>query len=1583
MKGVKTTLKSIGAALLATLWCTSPVWGDDTEIFFGDVAGSDTRPNVMFIIDTSGSMSGTVSGTGKDRLDNVKDALYQLLDELANVNVGLMRFTNPGGPVLFPVKFIDEEVSEEDPIVAIDVPVAAANDDAQEFEGTGLMVLDGESVQLVDLSTSNVETFEDQIAAAGDDSEEDTSGNSVTTWPDSLFNGNEVIGLRFTGSDVPRGATITNAYLRFTGNGSGDSDPVYYTVAGQVGTANAFTNNANDITLRPTTARSANWAITGTVVNGQTVDTPSLVNVVTDIIADPAWDPDNGGEDDMVFILAPDAAQTTTGSRFFFSRDSSASNAPQLFIEYSTGGAITSGITRTGLRFQATNIPRGATVTEARISFTADRDFTDTYDLNIAVEQNGDSPAFTSTAGNIAGRSYSATTVPWSGTLTATSGQTFQSPDLAAIVNPVTSDGAWCGGNAMTFVIRGTDGSLPAWAFDGDASLAPRLQVQYDFDTIPKGASCFRRTISRTVAESSDDAEETSSSATTTSGDLDFYSGSDVGVRFQNIGIPRAATIFESYLEFVADGDDSGTTNMAISVEAIDDAAGFTGTIGTISGRTYVPTSVPWSETDAWSTNDVIRTSDVSDLVRAVTGRTGWEPGNAMAFRIATSTSTDREAESINGSAGEAPRFVVVFQDDGSGLTKRTVRTEIAELVSQLNHNGWTPIQDTLYEAALYYTGSPVKWGATRGESGIDGGPFSYARISAAESMVDGTYSITRPAGCTESNLDAAECSGERVNSVGVGATYDSPITDFCQEQSHIILLTDGAANRPHSADLIPAFTGEACANEPTDNGDGTTTALSSGERCVKDLAKYMNENDLRPSLTGIQRITTHTIGFNFSSQWLEDVATAGGGLYKTADNATDLVEQIKEIIGEVLTEDSTFVAPVAAVNEFNQLSHLSQVYFAVFRPDEFPRWRGNLKRYTLGDGGEILDVNGNLAIDGATGFFQSNSQSFWSANSDGLDVDRGGAAEKAPSYASRSVYTYFDGSTSTNLANSVNSITSTNTALTKNMFDVDSLLDSEFADHIDWIRGRDVNDEDGDGNTAEDRYVYGDPLHSRPVAITYGGTEANPDVEVFIGTNSGAIQAVDASTGVETFAFFPESTLPMQVDLRANEASTPHPYGIDGTITPWTNDESRDGISSSDSADFVRLYTGMRRGGRNYYALDVTDRSSPEFMWQIRGGEIQPLGDFRELGQTWSRPIKTRIYLGTVERDVLIFSAGYDELQDDAQLRAADSVGRGMYIVDAVTGELIWSGGKTGAQSWTESFSAMDYSFPSTMSVLDLNSDGYADMWFAADAGGQLWRFDIRNGESLANLVTGGVVADLGVAGGVNTVEDNRRFFSSPSVALVQGPGGPELAIAIGSGFRPSPLSTLATNRMYMVRQGSIFSAPASYQTVTESDLYNATANTLSTATGADLTSEQELLYSSSGWFFDLTLPGEKVLSSPLISNDRVVFSTYTPGSSGVWCVPAAGTSRSYDVGLEDATREEPLILLTASIVDRPTIFIPEPQPGDPNDPDDGPDPNDPNDPDSPCPNGNNIVIKLNAEDGPIDDWCNDASKTYWVQEQ
>ncbi|MEM8941837.1 MAG: PilC/PilY family type IV pilus protein [Pseudomonadota bacterium] len=1581
MFGINRTLRAATMAFFSSLWCTSPVWADDTEIFFGEVEISDIRPNILFILDTSGSMSANVAGTGGDRLDNVKEAMFTLLEELNNVNVGLMRFSTPGGPVLYPVSNIDDVVPDTN--VELEVSVATSSDDAQEFAGTGEMFLDRPGLQIVETTNPDVLVFQDQISATNDDAEEFSDGTIDTVSNgDFLFDGASLIGVKFSGSSVPPGANIRNAYLRFNAI-DGDTAQVSYQIFGQTGLNDVFTTTASSISTRPVTTASVDWLITEEFANDEWANTPDVTAIVQELVNEGTWNPGGGGEDDMVFILRPHPTIATTGQRRFRTRNASTTRAPELVIEYQLGTTVpVTDLSRVGLRFQNLRVPRGATVTEAFITFTSDQDFVgESFNLTIDAEADGNPATYSSAAGDMTARSLIGAPVNWSrGSFSRDLNRTYDTPDLTAMVSAVTSRPDWCGGNPIAFQISGAAGSsLPAWSADGNGSLAPRLTVRYDYDTTPDGTSCQRRRVFKRVQSRNDDADEDGTVVSLQGGDLTLTSSSEFGVRFRDLDIPRNATINEAYLEFVAAEAGTGTVNAEVSAEAADNALSYATGDGSIQERSYNTPATAWTITDAWAAEDTVRTSNIADQVSAVVSRAGWSLRNNMTFRVRSTSGSARQVVSFDGRASRAPRLVVDFQDDGSGIQERRVRSVLADVITGLNHNGLTPVQDTLYEAARYYTGQDVLWGLERGNP-----RRNYTRVSAAGSMVDGTYTISRPSGCTDSNLDAGACRDEVILGAGGSSPkYQTPITSSCQRESHIIMLTDGFANGPNSAALIPDFIGEACANEPTVVG-ASSFALSTGEQCVKSLAKYIRNNDMNSSLDDDQTITTHTIGFNFSNQWLADVAEAGGGVYKEATSAIDLVEEIQDIVGNLLPEDTSFVAPVAAVNEFNQLEHLDQVYFAVFSPDELPRWRGNVKRYKIDGDGVFRDSVGNEAINSSTGFFTTTSQSFWSSIVDGASIELGGAAENVPSDTLRKIYTYYAGSTSDVLSNSVNLVTTTNTNLTQAMFDVTTTAE-DFTDLIQWVRGRDVDDEDGDGSDTDSRYAIGDPLHSRPVAVTYGGTEADPDVELFFGTNSGALHSVSARDGTETFAFIPEAMLPLQSILRANEGDVEHPYGLDDTPTVWQNDEDRDGIDPADVDDFVRLYIGMRRGGRNYYALDLTDRSNPKVMFELEGGQIQSNGDdLRELGQTWSRPIKTQIILDgdSAPRDVLIFSAGYDPSQDEATLQTADSVGRGFYIVDAISGDLIWSGGKTGAQAWDEEFANMDYSFPDSIAAIDLNVDGLADMWFAGDTGGRVWRFDINNGQPLADLVTGGVIADVGVAGGANVVSENRRFFATPSVALQRNPetNAPQLVVVIASGFRPSPLSTLAVNQLYAIRQNNVFSAPGTYTAITEADLTDVTGTTPEAPLS---TSVLDAFNASAGWFARFPRTAEKALASPLIIDSSVVVSTYTPGvRSPESCDPTPGASRGYTFDLANGELLTIQDLATVGIIGEAGVFVTTQEDAvlDPNAPSDA---NDPNDEGSACASGSTVAIKLNAEDGPVDAWCNDSRTTYWQKEQ
>ena len=105
----------------------------------------------------------------------------------------------------------------------------------------------------------------------------------------------------------------------------------------------------------------------------------------------------------------------------------------------------------------------------------------------------------------------------------------------------------------------------------------------------------------------------------------------------------------------------------------------------------------------------------------------------------------------------------------------------------------------------------------------------------------------------------------------------------------------------------------------------------------------------------------------------------------------------------------------------------------------------------------------------------------------------------------------------------------------------------------------------------------------------------------------------------------------------------------------------------------------GLRRGGNYYYALDVTHPDSPTLMWSISPSTP----GYSKLGQTWSQPVLAHIETGTdvnpQTRDVLVFGGGYDTRQDNYSPNAPDPSGNAIYIADAHTGALVWSGSDAG----------------------------------------------------------------------------------------------------------------------------------------------------------------------------------------------------------------------------------------------------------------------------------------------------------------
>jgi type IV pilus assembly protein PilY1 len=210
-----------------------------------------------------------------------------------------------------------------------------------------------------------------------------------------------------------------------------------------------------------------------------------------------------------------------------------------------------------------------------------------------------------------------------------------------------------------------------------------------------------------------------------------------------------------------------------------------------------------------------------------------------------------------------------------------------------------------------------------------------------------------------------------------------------------------------------------------------------------------------------------------------------------------------------------------------------------------------------------------------------------------------------------------------------------------------------------------------------------------------------------------------------------------------------------------------------------------------------------------------------------------------------------------------------------------------------------MDYSFPADIRVVDLNGDGFGDRMYAADMGGQVWRFDISNGNTASALVAGGVIAQLGAAGLASpTTADTRRFYYAPDVAIVSTDDFAFTHIGIGSGHRAHPNATVNQDQFFALRDYATFSPMTQMQynsltPIVPGDLVDVTTDTAASVPQG-----------SPGWRLQLNdggWRGEKVLAEARTFDGRLFISTYRP-NPGNGCEPVFGTTRQYVVSLFNA---------------------------------------------------------------------------------
>ena len=406
--------------------------------------------------------------------------------------------------------------------------------------------------------------------------------------------------------------------------------------------------------------------------------------------------------------------------------------------------------------------------------------------------------------------------------------------------------------------------------------------------------------------------------------------------------------------------------------------------------------------------------------------------------------------------------------------------------------------------------------------------------------------------------------------------------------------------------------------------------------------------------------------------------------------------------------------------------------------------------------------------------------------------------------------------------------------------------------------------------------FRYSDSLESGAYT-SFRDTNAARTKMLYVGGNDGMLHAIDASTGIEKWAFIPGQVFNNLIQLTSN--SYQHRYFVDGS--PVMND-----VYVGSNWRTV-LITPLGQGGQALFAMDVTNPDAAteaavasKYMWQFSDAQDA------DLGYVVGRPQVTRTGSG---KWVAVFGNGYNNTESDGSVSATGNAV--LYIVDISNGQLL----KKISTNVGMAADPLGTSRPnglSTPALVDVNGDGIAESAYAGDLFGNLWKFNLSDANPANWTVSFSNVSSQPAPFFVATDSLNRRqpITSRPQVGV--GPLGEGLFVYFGTGkfleLIDRDISTLKPQSFY----GLIDRSTGATTDVISGRgvLTQQTIDVERVFTGGDQGSNVRLtsdnaIGTNRGWYLDLLAPGgvfqgEMQVTESLLRNQRIIFTTLIPNS-------------------------------------------------------------------------------------------------------
>ena len=501
-------------------------------------------------------------------------------------------------------------------------------------------------------------------------------------------------------------------------------------------------------------------------------------------------------------------------------------------------------------------------------------------------------------------------------------------------------------------------------------------------------------------------------------------------------------------------------------------------------------------------------------------------------------------------------------------------------------------------------------------------------------------------------------------------------------------------------------------------------------------------------------------------------------------------------------------------------------------------------------------------------------------------------------------------------------------------LFQYTSLTDTQKtylnSDETNFLRG----DRSLEGSTFRSRFSrLGDIVHSSPVY---------ENGVLYTGANDGMLHAFRATDGSEIFAYVPNLVFVNLNNLAYPDYYDNHAYYVD--LSPVI--QSRVEISPGD--EITLLVGGLGRGGKGYYALDITgidQTTSFDFEQDVADRVMWEFGGDDDLGYTYSRPAIVNSQAGWI----VIVGNGYNSTNGNAVL----------IILNASDGTEL-----TRIDTGVGSCNGL-----STPVSIDVDYDDKVDYVYAGDLTGNLWKFDLTNSDYTKWGVAFGV--DSNTNGRIDFADgdDPKPLFQAPGQPITTKPDvmrhperhGYIVVFGTGKYLRVTDLSDTSLNTIYGIwdygddsddseylgffDRGSATKLSNQPDNVTlleqeyipspVSDPNNPyfwtlafgseevivrilTDNQPNWETVDDPDTDQLANPGSNadppntahaGWYFDLPLTGERVVSDVIIRDGKAIVITFTPeeapcsigGASIIHEMDAATGGRTETGGLPD----------------------------------------------------------------------------------